>query len=133
MTLRLAAVEAEDFFERALDRINTIMVVLMAGGMAVAAGLRGWKGLAGFFLGASVSYFYFRWIKQMVDALAPDARPPRKRLVAFLTLRYVVFGASGYAIVKYFGISLPAALAGLFVSVAAIIVEIIYELLYVRS
>ena len=121
------------FLERALRRINAIMLGLMAGGCAVSFVAAGWRGLVGFFLGAAVAYFYFRWIREMADSLVPGGPPPRKRLVVYLALRYAVFGAAGYVIVKYFGISMLAALAGLSVSVAAILLEILYELIYART
>lgn len=124
----------ELFLEQALDRINAWMLALMIAGMAGAAWIAGWRGLVGFFLGAAVSYFYFRWIKQVADAMAPGARPPRKRIVIFLVLRYAIFGASGYFLVRHhMGISLKAALAGLSVSVAAILIEIVYELVFARG
>ena len=123
----------EEFLEHALNRINGWMLALMIAGTAGAAWVSGWRGMVGFFLGAAVSYFYFRWIKQVVDALAPGARPPRKRILVLLVLRYAIFGAAGYLLVKYLGISLAAALAGLSVSVAAVLVEMVYELVFVRS
>lgn len=123
----------EQFLAQALNRINAWMLALMAAGLAGAAWIGGWRGLGGFFLGAAVSYFYFRWIKHVADALAPGARPPKKRVLVLLVLRYAVFGAAAYYLVKYMGISLKAALAGLSVSVAAILLEIVYELLFVRS
>ncbi|MDP2999638.1 MAG: hypothetical protein Q8N47_19265 [Bryobacterales bacterium] len=116
------------FFEQALARINAWMLALMIAGTAGAGWIAGLQGLTGFFLGAAVSYFYFRWIKQVVDALAPGARPPRKRILVLLVLRYAIFGAAGYYLAKFTGISLPAALAGLSVSVAAVLAEIAYEL-----
>ena len=48
-------------------------------------------------------------------------------------MRYVLLGGGAYVILKYSAISLPAALAGLFVSVAAVIVEILFELAYARN
>jgi hypothetical protein len=124
-------VESErDFLDRALGRIHTIMLWLIAAGCVVSPVAAGWRGLVGFFLGAAIAYFFFRWVREMTDSLVPGGPPPRKRLVFFLVSRYVIFGVSGYVIVKYFGISMLAALAGLSVSVAAILLEILYELLY---
>ena len=48
-------------------------------------------------------------------------------------MRYFLFGLVGYVIVKVFGISLLAVLAGLFVAAAAVVLEIIYELIYARA
>ena len=66
----------------------------------------------------------------MVDALGPDAKPPRKRVYVLFLLRYGLLGLGGYVIVKVFGMNGIAMLAGLFVPVAAVICEILYELTY---
>ena len=43
-------------------------------------------------------------------------------------MRYLLVGAAVYVIVKVLEITLVAVLAGLFVSVAAVIIEILFEL-----
>lgn len=53
--------------------------------------------------------------------------------MVLVTLRYFLFGALGYAIVNYFEAGFEGALAGFFVSVAAVILEILYELIYART
>ncbi len=45
-------------------------------------------------------------------------------------LRYGLLGLGGYVIVKVFGMNGIALLSGLFVPVAAVICEILYELTY---
>jgi hypothetical protein len=42
-------------------------------------------------------------------------------------------GLGGYVIVKFFRLSLAAALLGLFVAVAAVLLEIAYEIIYARA
>lgn len=123
----------EHLLEQALNRINAWMLGLMVAGTAGAAAIGGWRALVGFFLGAAVSYFHFRWIRQVVDALAPGAPPPRKRILVLLVLRYAIFGAIAYYLVKTVGISLLAALAGLSVSVAAVMVEAVCELVSAKQ
>jgi len=90
---------------------------------------RGWTWGAGWLLGTAVSALNFRWLKQLADSLGSStAAKPRKAV--FLGLRYVFLGGGAYVILKYSAISLPAALSGLFVSVAAVILEIFFELAY---
>jgi hypothetical protein len=48
-------------------------------------------------------------------------------------LRYLLLAAGAYAIVNFTSLSLPAALMGLFVPVAAVILEIVFELIYASS
>lgn len=107
----------------------------LAGGGAVAAlALGGWPAAGGFLAGSVASYLNFRWLKRLVEALGPGTagKPPRARVAVFLGLRYALLGLGGYVILKSSVISLPAALAGLFVSVAAVILEIVFELAYAR-
>jgi hypothetical protein len=121
----------ESFFERALRRISRSIVVLGLGGAAGLWIFAGWRGSAGFAAGAAASWLNFRWLKQLVDALG--GRRPRARLVLFLGGRYLLLGLGAYAILRYSEISLPAALAGLFVPVAAVLFEILFELIYARE
>jgi hypothetical protein len=116
-------------FETALRRIARGTVVLAAAGCLVCLILRGWKWAVAYLLGAGASYLNFRWLKRVVDALggALAARPSPKFAI-LIGLRYVLLGAGAYAIVNFTSLSLPAALIGLFVPVAAVIVEIVFEL-----
>ena len=122
----------ERFFERALARIAKAAFAIAAGGVIAATVWRGWAWGAGFALGSIASWLNFRLLKQIVDALGRK-RPVRKRLVAMAALRYALLGGGAYAILHFSSISLIATLIGLFVAVAAVIVEICFELLYARK
>lgn len=121
----------EQALERAVDRIAQTMLLFAAAGVI---GVYLWRGPAwatGFALGSAVSWLNFRWLKQMVYALGSDRARPRTALK--LGFRYLLLGGGAYVILKYFMVSQLAALAGLFVSVAAVIVAIIFELVYARN
>ena len=45
-------------------------------------------------------------------------------------MRYIVFVLLGYAILKYFEANVLAALAGCFVAVTAVVLEVLLELIY---
>ena len=121
----------EHFFERALARISRSILVLSLAGAATLLVFGGWRWSVGFAAGATASWLNFRWLKQLVDALG--GRRPRGRLALFLCARYPLLGLGAYAILSYSEISLPAALAGLFVPVAAVLFEILFELIYARE
>lgn len=124
----------EDFFGRATQRINLWMTILAAAGAASAFVWRGWEWAAGFALGAAASWLNFCWIRKLVEALGGAAGGrPRKRLAIVLGLRYLLLAGAAYAILNYSSLSLTAALVGVFVSVAAVIVEILFELIYART
>ena len=118
------------FYSRALGRMMRAMAVLAVGGAAAAWVHGGWQWGGGFLAGAAASYLNFRWLKQIVESLGENARRPRRRLAILAGLRYVLLAAGGYVILRFSALSLTAALAGLFVSVAAVIFEILFELIY---
>jgi hypothetical protein len=109
-------------------------IITAAGGVAAFLWL-GTPGLIGFAAGASFSILTFYFSHRVVQRLGiPEEEPVSARQSAILlALRYFVFCAAGYAIVNYFGASLSAILAGGFVAVAAVILEILYELIYART
>jgi len=118
------------WFQRAASRIVKLMAVLAAAGTVAAFFWRGWLGSAGFAVGAAISWLNFRWLKQLTDALGGP--PLRRGRALFLGLRYLILGGGAYVILRYSQISLTAVLAGLFVSIAAVIVEILFELGFAR-
>jgi hypothetical protein len=121
-------------FERALRRIARGTAALAAGGCLVCLAARGWRWAVAYLLGAGASYLNFRWLKRVVEALgaALSARPSPKFAI-LIGLRYVLLGGGAYAIVNFTSLSLPAALIGMFVPVAAVILEIVFELIYAAS
>lgn len=112
-----------------------MIAILAAGGAAACAIHGGWRWSAGFLLGAGASMLNFRWLKQLVNSLgqASQGKPPKARVAVMLGLRYLILGAAGYVILNYSALSLAAAMAGLFVPVAAVILEILFELIYART
>lgn len=116
----------------AAGRISRLTLVLTGSGAAIYFAMAGWRGGCGFLLGAIVSYLNFRWLKRTVNALgeAVGGKPPRAWVAVVLGLRYLLLGLGAYAIVRFSEISLTAALVGLFVSTAAVILEILIELIY---
>jgi hypothetical protein len=108
-------------------------MIVAAAGALTALALKGWRWGLGFAGGAAAACLNFYWLERLAEALAPDGRRPRKRLLVVLATRYLLLGLAAYAIVKIFGLSLAAILLGLFVPVAAILVEILYELVYART
>jgi hypothetical protein len=118
-------------FDAALRRIARATLALAAAGCVVCLMLRGWTWAAAYLLGSAASYLNFRWLKRLVDALgAAASRKPSPRFAIFIGLRYLLLAAAAYVIVNFTSLSLPAALIGLFVPVAAVILEILFELIY---
>jgi hypothetical protein len=126
----------ESLYTAAVSRIYLLMGVIGAIGALLALCWIGWRDAVGFFSGSVMAWLNFRWVHRLVDAVgqrADSGKGPRKRSAIFLGLRYLFLGVAGYAIVKGFGISLISLFAGLAVPVAAVVLEVIYELTYART
>lgn len=116
-------------FERAARRIARILACVAVAGTALAGAAGGWKWAAGFLAGAAGAWFNFRWLKRLVGALGG-----KRTYSSFqLALRYLLFGGCGYVIVRFSPIPVPSVIAGMFVLIAAIFVEILFELVYARK
>ena len=117
------------FYDQAIRRIGLLIVALGflgAVGMALIQGFR--AGLA-FLIGAVVSYASFRGWQRLVSALVPDT----KRRPPWFIVRILVLTGLAYVIIKFLGLNVAAALGGLLVSAAAVILELVYELIYART
>lgn len=121
--------EEDGRFERALGRIGHMMLAIAAGGAIAAAIWRGWSWGAGFALGAAASWVNYRVLKRMVNNLGTDGRG-RSGVAIMAGMRYLVLGSAAYVTLHFTRVSLPAALAGLFVPTGAAILEILFELIY---
>lgn len=121
----------ERHLARAVDRIWKGIAILGAGGALAFLAWRGWKWSLGFALGSAVSAVNFHWLKQVAESLGDTQAKPR--MAVLLGLRYLLLGGCSYVILKYSEISLPALFWGLFVAVAAVILEIVFELLYAQN
>ncbi len=120
------------FLNHALARIHRFIAFLTIAGLIAAAVRGGWKWAAGFLAGAVASWINFRWLSKMVGLIgnAAAGKKPRTRSAVFFGLRYLLLAAAGYVILNYSTLSLTAGLVGLFVPAAAVILEILFELIY---
>lgn len=118
-------------YERVVQRITRITVVLGATGSVVALTLGGWSWALGFALGSTVSWISFRWLKQVVGSLGVEH--PQPNLPQKAVLRYLLIAGAAYLLVRYTVVNLRAALVGLLISSAAVLIEIVIELVHARN
>ncbi len=118
-------------YEAANRRIAWIIAALGLSGSLALALLRGWREGAGFLFGAAISYISFwRW-RKVVDALGtPSGRP---RAASVWVLRFLAIALLVYGIIRFLEVSLTAAVTGLLVSAAAVLIEIFYEFVLKRK
>jgi small-conductance mechanosensitive channel len=124
---------AEHFYSGALHRIRRSMVVL-APLLVVAAWWRfGLRPAAGFAFGCAIAYINFDWLKRVITGFVDRASGAAKSqsgegIVFRFLLRYVLMALGAYVILTVSPASLNGLLAGLFLPVAAIACEAVYEL-----
>ncbi len=124
---------ADIFFSGALNRIRRMMLVLgPAATIAIWAGF-GWQFAAGFAVGCAIAYVNFHWLRNAVTALTDRVARTRQTVsgrgvLARFLIRYLLIAIAAYVIFRVSVGSLYGLLAGLFLPVAAILGEAIYEL-----
>ena len=122
----------ESFSAGALDRIRRNMIVLVVLCLIAAWVRFGWRVAGGFALGSVIAFLNFHWLKRVVTALVDkvaesgQAQSSAGVVMRFL-LRYLLMGIAAYVILSVSPASLNGLFAGLFVPVAAIICEGLYE------
>jgi len=115
-------------YDRALTRIKHLTLLVGVLGTAAVFLVRGRGAAAGFLAGVGISYVNFELLSglaQMMGATAPKARG----WGVLIALRYAIVGVAVYVIVRILGIAPVAVLAGLLAAFAAVILEILYELI----
>ena len=118
------------FYDRFIRRVTWFILILALTGSAVLAVTKGIRVGLAFLIGATVSYVSFWGWRQVVDALAPG---PKKRSSFPFVLRILLLLVLAYAIIKFLGLNVAAAASGLLVSAAAVLLELVFELIYART
>jgi len=117
----------QERYSRFLRLVPRLILALGLVGTSVLVSWKGFKTGFSFLAGAMLSYVSFwRW-QRVVDALSPDSKKQRNWI---FIARIVLIGALAWVIIKYLGLNLAAAASGLLVSAAAVLLGIIYELIY---
>ncbi len=123
---------AEHFYSGALDRIRYFMAALAPLLFAGAWRRFGLRPAAGFAFGCLIAYVNFHWLKRVISAFADRATgvsgARSQGIVSRFLLRYVLMAVGAYVILTVSPASLNGLLAGLFLPVAAIVCEAVYEL-----
>jgi len=123
--------EAFDF-ERAAARIARNMLWIAAAGALAGWAAAGWRWAAGFLLGAAISLVNYRGLQAIVRNLggAAGQRPSAWRGGLRFVFQFILLGAAAYVILRFSPINVLAVLVGLFVLIAAVFVEVAFEIFY---
>jgi hypothetical protein len=127
------AAVAEQFYSGALRRIGRFMAVLAPLLIAAAWWRFGLRPAVGFASGCVIAYVNFHWLKRVIAGFADRATGAAtsqsgQGIVFRFLLRYVLMAFGAYVILTVSPASLNGLLAGLFLPVAAIACEAVYEL-----
>lgn len=122
------------FYDRALRRITWIAI-----GAAAAASLYvgfrfSWTDALGCAVAAAAAILNFIWWKRLTAGMDPSNETrERPASAAFLGMRYLILGGICFVIIKVFGVNYLALLIGLLAPVAAVLAEMVLELVIIRS
>jgi len=123
---------AERFQGAALVRIRRFLLLLGAVGLLVCLVRFGWVVAAGFLLGSLVSYVNHIWLESVVGALGQRITSGQSRengggLVARAVLRYAFIALGAYVIFRVSQAALYGFLAGVCLTIAAVLCEVAVE------
>ncbi len=122
------AASDDGIYGRIIFRITRGILGIGLIGFGAAVVAKGWRFGTGFLLGACLSYLSFwRW-RKVVDSLGTDSKSGRS--IKAMIWRFALLAAAAYVIVKYLEVNPVAVFLGLLVSAAAVIVSIVFELIY---
>jgi small-conductance mechanosensitive channel len=127
------ATAAEHFYSGALHRIARFMIVLAPPFVGAAWWRFGLRPAAGFAFGCAIAYVNFHWLKRVIAGFVDRATGAAtsqsgEGIVFRFLLRYFLMALGAYVILTVSPASLNGLLAGLFLPVAAIGCEAVYEL-----
>jgi len=112
-------------------RLYVIMAALTGAGVAGGWVLYGTAGALGFLAGAAMSFANAYWMHRIAMSVGQAGKP---RVASMLgILRYLLMLAVVYAILNVSETGFLAALAGCFVHIVAVVLEVVYELTYGTS
>jgi len=120
-------------FDRGIARIPPLIAVLGLLGSLVAWRVAGVSSAGAFLCGAAAAYFNFRLLERFVNRLgrlaaAEPVKPP-KASGARMFIQFALCVMGAFVILRLSGFNVVAALCGFLVCPAAVMVEILYELI----
>jgi hypothetical protein len=133
--------EPDSFYARAERRIEWMTAVVGLVAALFAVFRWGWRPGAGVAIGAGLMWLNFRWLKQGVAALVtvstaqqgmPRARVPWGIFAKFFG-RFALLLVVVYVILSRSLLPAGAVVAGLFALVAAVMIELLFEILRGKS
>lgn len=118
--------EKTDAFAAMVGRLGRFIVIVGAVAVPGVVYQWGWRGALAFAFGVVAAFFNMRW-------LAGALRKPTAPATGLLVLRFALVGGAAYVILETFGISPLFIIAGLLTASGAVVLEVLFQLLYART
>ncbi|HYP06526.1 MAG TPA: ATP synthase subunit I [Bryobacteraceae bacterium] len=110
-------------------RVYSFMAALATGGLVVAVAVWGAQVALGFAIGVIISFGNAWWMHRVSMSIGQDSERP-KGAPLLAVFRYLMMGGILYAILNFSESGFLAALAGCFVHIIAVVLEVVFELTY---
>jgi hypothetical protein len=115
-------------------RVYVLMFALTATGIAGAWFFWGPHGLGGFLIGAVLSFGNAWWMHRLSMSIGIESPTAGRGAASFVAVfRYLLMLGILYVILNVSETGFLAALAGCFVHIVAVVLEVVYELTYGTS
>jgi len=124
-------------FEHAIARLPRWILLLASTGTAMAGSFFGIAAAGGFLAGSIAAWVNLRIVERTVNRVArlstekeakPDAEKPGRGTGTWLLIQFTGLVLGAFVILRYSGFSMAAAFCGFLVCPAAVVLEIVYEL-----
>jgi len=124
---------ADQFYDRALERIRKFMLTLAALGLLACIALFRWPVAVGFAAGATISYVNHRWLERAIGAIGERIASGQSRergtgIIVRVVLRYIFVAVGAYVIFNVSRAGLYGFLGGVCLPIAAVACEVTVEL-----
>ena len=116
-----------------IRRLRWFSAALAVAGICGFGLYSGWRGAVGFAIGAAASWWNFQRLKAVADMTGSADSTGMLGVIAWALFRFLVLLGGAFVILKFTAISLAAAGFGLFLSVGAVVLEAIFELVTERT